>query len=82
LKYFQYIVPCGLTKPVTSMEELGSMANRDEVVAALGRQFAKHFEFELLSRDREEAVSSIPLANAQGSETPVPPVLTLTETIS
>jgi lipoyl(octanoyl) transferase len=82
LKYFQYIVPCGLTKPVTSMVELGSKAGRDEVVAALGRQFAKHFEFELLSRDREEAVSSIPLANAQGSETPVSPVLTLTETIS
>jgi lipoyl(octanoyl) transferase len=82
LKYFQYIVPCGLTKPVTSMEELGSKAGRDEVIAALGRQFAKHFEFELLSRDREEAVSSIPLANAQGSETPVSPVPTLTETIS
>ena len=26
LSYFQYIVPCGLTKPVTSMRELGSTA--------------------------------------------------------
>jgi lipoyl(octanoyl) transferase len=59
LKYFQYIVPCGLTKPVTSMEELGSKAGRDEVVAALARQFAKHFEFELLSRDREEAIPTL-----------------------
>jgi len=46
LNYFQYIVPCGLTKPVTSMEALGSRAGRDEVVAALVRQFAKHFQFE------------------------------------
>ena len=23
LSYFQYIVPCGLTKPVTSMQSLG-----------------------------------------------------------
>jgi lipoyl(octanoyl) transferase len=52
LKYFQYIVPCGLAKPVTSMEELGSRASREEVVAALARQFAKHFEFELLSHNK------------------------------
>ena len=49
LKYFQYIVPCGLTKPVTSMEELGSPASREEVVAALLRQFARHFQLELMS---------------------------------
>ena len=35
LRYFQYIVPCGLTKPVTSMQELGSGASREEVLAAL-----------------------------------------------
>jgi lipoyl(octanoyl) transferase len=46
LNYFQYIVPCGLTKPVTSMEALDTHAGRDEVVAALVRQFAKHFQFE------------------------------------
>jgi len=82
LKYFQYIVPCGLTKPVTSMEALGSQAGREEVVAALGRQFATHFQFDLLSRCRDGAVSSIPLANARGSEIPASPVPTLTETIS
>jgi lipoate-protein ligase B len=59
LKYFQYIVPCGLTKPVTSMQELGCRAGREEVTAALGRQFAKHFEFDRLSRDREEAVETL-----------------------
>jgi lipoyl(octanoyl) transferase len=47
LSYFQYIVPCGLTKPVTSMRELGSAAGRDEVTAALARNFAKHFHFEM-----------------------------------
>ncbi len=35
LSYFQYIVPCGLTRPVTSMRALGSSASRPQVVAAL-----------------------------------------------
>jgi lipoyl(octanoyl) transferase len=56
LKYFQYIVPCGLTKPVTSIEELGSHIGREEVVAALARQFAQHFQFELLNHGREGVV--------------------------
>jgi lipoyl(octanoyl) transferase len=43
LSYFQYIVPCGLTKPVTSMRELGSKASRGEVTAALARHFAEQF---------------------------------------
>jgi lipoyl(octanoyl) transferase len=51
LKYFQYIVPCGLTKPVTSIEEQGCNVPREEVVDALARQFVKHFQFDRLSRD-------------------------------
>jgi lipoyl(octanoyl) transferase len=47
LSYFQYIVPCGLTKPVTSMRALGCTASRDEVVAALGRSFGRVFEREM-----------------------------------
>lgn len=47
LSYFQYIVPCGLTKPVTSMRELGATAGREEVTAALVRNFAKHFQLEM-----------------------------------
>ena len=39
LSYFQYIVPCGLTKPVTSMAALGVRASLDEV----GARFAAHF---------------------------------------
>src|SRR5260221_1687125 len=49
LSYFQYIVPCGITKPVTSMRELGSTADREAVMAALARGFAKNFQFELLA---------------------------------
>ncbi len=48
LSYFRYIVPCGLTKPVTSMRALGSQASRAEVIAALERNFGyvfnKHME--------------------------------------
>lgn len=48
LNYFRYIVPCGLTKPVTSMRALGWTGNgraaeRDEVMAALGRGFGRVF---------------------------------------
>src|SRR5579864_3320669 len=43
LSYFQYIVPCGLTKPVTSMRELGSNASRQEVTQSLACHFAETF---------------------------------------
>jgi lipoyl(octanoyl) transferase len=48
LEYFRYIVPCGLTKPVTSMRALGCRAGRDEVVAALARAFGDVFERDML----------------------------------
>jgi lipoyl(octanoyl) transferase len=44
LNYFRYIVPCGLTRPVTSMRSLGSQAERGEVVAALIQNFGRVFE--------------------------------------
>jgi lipoyl(octanoyl) transferase len=44
LRYFQYIVPCGLTKPVTSMQELGSGASREQVLAALSTSLARQFQ--------------------------------------
>ena len=65
LSYFQYIVPCGLAKPVTSMRELGCEPGREEVTAALVRHFEAQFELTRtsqprrdtqLSRDREGAV--------------------------
>jgi lipoyl(octanoyl) transferase len=47
LNYFRYIVPCGLTKPVTSMRALGCEARRDQVIDALVRSFARVFGREM-----------------------------------
>jgi lipoyl(octanoyl) transferase len=47
LQYFQYIVPCGLTKPVTSMAKLGVQADAPEVKRALSRHFGRIFDFQL-----------------------------------
>lgn len=44
LKYFQYIIPCGLTKPVASMAELGCNAGRDQVMSRLVRHFSRVFD--------------------------------------
>ena len=46
LKYFQYIVPCGLTRPVTSMEQLGVRVDREALHQTLVEEFAEIFEFE------------------------------------
>jgi lipoyl(octanoyl) transferase len=47
LNYFRYIVPCGLTKPVTSLRALGVEASRPQVVDALIRSFARVFDREV-----------------------------------
>ncbi len=52
LSYFQYIVPCGLTKPVTSMEAEGVKADRAAVVAALARRFGRVYGREIETADR------------------------------
>jgi lipoyl(octanoyl) transferase len=46
LAYFQHIVPCGLTLPVTSLRQLGVSATRAEVTAALVRHLSEVFVFE------------------------------------
>jgi lipoyl(octanoyl) transferase len=48
LSYFQYIVPCGLTRPVTSMAALGVRASLPEVGAKLAVHFARIFDFQML----------------------------------
>jgi lipoyl(octanoyl) transferase len=48
LRYFQYIVPCGLSKPVTSMAELGVVPERAGLAASLARHFADVFELEMV----------------------------------
>ena len=46
LQYFQYIIPCGLTLPVTSLRALGVSASIDEVKLVLRQQFGKVFGYE------------------------------------
>jgi lipoyl(octanoyl) transferase len=48
LRYFQYIVPCGLTKPVTSMAQLGVNVTREEVSRVLAAHFGRVFNCEML----------------------------------
>jgi lipoyl(octanoyl) transferase len=47
LRYFQYIVPCGLAKPVTSMAALGVHADTEDVKSALTRHFGQVFAYEM-----------------------------------
>ena len=47
LSYFKHIIPCGLTKPVTSMEALGVTPPRQAVEEALASTFAAQFELTL-----------------------------------
>ena len=47
LSYFQYIVPCGLTKPVTSMAQLGASATVSEVAGRFAAHFARIFDCEV-----------------------------------
>lgn len=48
LSYFHYIVPCGLTKPVTSMAQLGVRAALPEVARTLAGHFGRVFDCEML----------------------------------
>jgi lipoyl(octanoyl) transferase len=47
LTYFQYIVPCGLTKPVTSMAQLGVRATLPDVAQHLASHFGRLFDCEI-----------------------------------
>jgi lipoyl(octanoyl) transferase len=44
LDYFKYIVPCGLTRPVTSLRVLGCNASRAEVTTSVAAAFGRVFE--------------------------------------
>ncbi len=46
LQYFQYIVPCGLTKPVTSLRQLGVTASMEDVKSAVRRRFSEVYEYQ------------------------------------
>jgi len=53
LSYYQYIVPCGLTKPVCSLRSVGCGASRAEVTSAIASSFARTFGFELTVGQQE-----------------------------
>jgi lipoyl(octanoyl) transferase len=46
LRYFEMIVPCGLTRPVTSLEQLGLRVSREEVHRAIVEEFARVFDYD------------------------------------
>jgi len=48
LAFFKYIVPCGLTLPVTSMAEQGALAWMSEVRMKLAGHFGRVFECEMM----------------------------------
>lgn len=50
LSYFQYIVPCGLLKPVCSMRSVGCRASRAEVVSAVAQSFARIFDYDFAAQ--------------------------------
>jgi lipoyl(octanoyl) transferase len=62
LEYFRYIVPCGLSKPVTSMRALGVDAPRERVIGRLRAHFERIFGYEEASGIENFENSSVPLA--------------------
>jgi lipoyl(octanoyl) transferase len=65
LSYFQYIVPCGLTRPVASMAQLGVRAGLEEVSRTLAGHFGRIFDYEMLL---EEAPAEAPVLAAYERE--------------
>jgi lipoyl(octanoyl) transferase len=51
LSYFQYIVPCGLTKPVASMAQFGIRTTPAEVGRRLAVHFGRIFDCDMLVED-------------------------------
>ena len=47
LNYFQYIVPCGLTKPVCSLRSLGCGASHEDVKRVIAASFSKIFNYQI-----------------------------------
>jgi lipoyl(octanoyl) transferase len=56
LRYFQYIVPCGLTSPVCSLRSLGCTATREQVQDAVARSFAETFGYKRVLREEFQEI--------------------------
>ena len=63
LSYFQYIVPCGLTKPVTSMAEEGVRTSLEDVSLRLAANFGQVFDCET-----QLAIPAGPAGRARSAE--------------
>jgi lipoyl(octanoyl) transferase len=46
LRNFDLIIPCGLTRPVTSLEQLGLRVSREELHRAIIEEFASVFDYD------------------------------------
>jgi len=57
LSYFQYIVPCGLSKPVASMAQLGASTDLPAVCRRLIFHFGRLFDCEMLMEETVGASS-------------------------
>jgi len=71
LSYFQYIVPCGLTKPVTSMAELGCAADLQSVSHNLAAHFARIFDCQIEPHVTEPPVKKCGDITGQPQTSPV-----------
>jgi lipoyl(octanoyl) transferase len=60
LSYFQYIVPCGLTKPVASMAQFGVRATLEEVGERFATNFCRIFDYP------EGTAATVPGSDATG----------------
>lgn len=60
LSYFQHIVPCGLTLPVTSMSELGVLTDRTEVMRLIARHLA-----EIFNHDFSNSIEHLSIENLE-----------------
>ncbi len=52
LTYFQYIVPCGLHRPVCSLRSVGSQVTRAQCMSAVTDSFAATFDYHLFAEAR------------------------------
>jgi len=59
LSYFQYIVPCGLAKPVCSVRSLGCAATASEVKQAIVASFAKTFDYRMDVQATDRAAAGV-----------------------
>ena len=72
LDYFRYIVPCGLTRPVTSLRDLGCAASRAEAGAAVRRAMARVFGLNLVELPQSDAALARQAAQGRSAKAGTP----------